>query len=105
MRRWLGVLAGVGVGVITTAACSYAIEHEFMELPAVMHPMVQGVPVEELRERFAAGDEQAVAIVKRVLDRAEPWRGIDGQWWLDRVSPVTPLGMWTTACPIHPYNT
>ncbi len=102
MRRWLGVLAGVGVGVITTAACSYAIEHEFMELPAVMHPMVQGVPVEELRERFAAGDKQAVAIVKRVLDRAEPWRGIDGQWWLDRVSPVTPLGMWTTACPIHP---
>jgi len=100
MRRHVRVLSIIGAAIM--AATCHAIEPEFIALPAVMHPMVQGVAVEELAERYAAGDAGAVAIVDAVLERAAQWQAIDAQWWLDRVLPVTPIGMWTTACPIHP---
>ncbi len=81
---------------------AHAIEHEFLVLPETTHPLVRGVDVDDLRERYRAGDEEAVALVEGVLGKAEQWRDIDGQWWLDRILPVTPRGMWTTACPFHP---
>ncbi len=102
MRRLVGVMVAIGAASIMSASSGHAIEHEFIELPAVMHPLVQGVPVEELRERYAAGDERAIAIADSTVDRADALGPIGAQWWLDRVLPVTPIGMWTTACPIHP---
>lgn len=81
---------------------AHALEHEFLVLPETMHPSVRGVDVGELRERYRAGDEDAARLVEGVLAHAEQWRDSDGEWWLDRVLPVTPLGMWTTACPFHP---
>jgi len=100
MRRHVRVLSIIGAAIM--AATCHALEPEFIALPAVMHPLVRDVDVAELRERYAAGDAGAVAIVDAVLERAAQWQAIDGQWWLDRVLPVTPIGMWTTACPIHP---
>jgi len=101
MRRHAPTPAVVALVAMTAMGAS-ALDHEFIALPTVMHPMMQGVAVEELGARFAADDAEALAIVDGVLERAEGLRGIDGQWWLDRVLPVTPIGMWTTACPIHP---
>lgn len=101
MRRYARWSAAVSLFAMTAMATD-ALDHEFIALPAVMHPLVRGIPVEELAARFAAGETDAVATVDDVLERAEGLGDIDAQWWLDRVLPVTPLGMWTTACPIHP---
>lgn len=79
-----------------------AIDHDFLVLPETMHPLVRGVDVSDLRERYRAGDEDAVKLVDAVLEQAGQWRDCDGEWWLDRVLHVTPVGMWTTACPFHP---
>ncbi len=79
-----------------------AIEHEFIDLPGEMHPTIRQIPVERLRERYLAGDDRAAEVVDSVLRQAEEYRQTGDAYWLDRVLPVTPLGMWTTACPFHP---
>lgn len=101
MRFAIRAVLMTGV-IVMAAGGAGALEHEFIELPDLMHPTVRGVPVDELRERYRAGDDEAAATVEQVLSRAEQWRDVGDEWWLDRVLPVTPLGMWTTACPIHP---
>ncbi len=100
MTQHIAVAAAIAGLMMPMAA--HAIDHDFLVLPDTMHPSVRGIDVADLRERYRADDADAVALVDGVLERAEQWRDIDGTWWLDRVLPVTPIGMWTTACPFHP---
>ena len=79
-----------------------AVDHEFIVLPETMNPLVRDQDVADLTARYRAGDEKAIDLVNGLLEHAEQWRDIDGEWWLDRILPVTPVGMWTTACPFHP---
>ncbi len=88
--------------ILVMPMVTHALEHEFLVLPDTMHPSVRGVDVAELREGYRAGDEDAVKLVESVLTQAGQYRECDATWWLDRVLPVTPIGMWTTACPFHP---
>lgn len=82
---------------------SAVLAHEFLRLPAKCRPFIGNIPAEKLRADFLAGDASAIKLVEATLNRASAMLPKDDAWWLDRVSVDTPLGMWTTACPIHPF--
>ncbi len=72
--------------------------------PRETNPTLQGLPVQEFARRWRAGRRRQVKHGKRVLDVARTWAQKPDTYWLQRVSPTAPLGMWSVACPIHPFH-
>ena len=67
-------------------------------------PSIRGIPVEDFARKFRQGNQREVEHANRVLRVAQPWAEKPDEYWLERVLAITPLGMWSVACPIHPFH-
>jgi hypothetical protein len=76
-----------------------------LKLPAQPHLTTEGRDFSQIRQAMAAGDPPTVQWAKRRLAEADRWAARSDAWYVDLVLPQTPRGMYTTACPIHPFLT
>ena len=73
-----------------------------LRIPKRVHVTVMGRSLEDLLRSYRSGDERVCEYVERALAAGERWASKPDAWYVERVSPHTPLGMWTLACPFHP---
>lgn len=72
------------------------------EDPAVF---VGETPLEAILEAYRGGDEWAVSQVQATLKNADNWADRPDEWYRQFYADFEPRGIYTAACPIHPFQT
>ncbi len=78
--------------------------HRVVAFPDRPHVWIGTRTIEEIRSRYAAGDEEVRSWADRSLALAEKWSGKSDAWYLDTIWHREPRGIYTCACPIHPFR-
>ena len=78
--------------------------HRVVEFPDRPNVWIGAHSIEEFRRRYAAGDEEARSWVDESLAVAEKWSVRSDAWYLDTIWHREPRGIYTCACPIHPFR-
>ncbi len=73
-------------------------------IPSQPHILIDRTPFEEIERRFRDGDEETVQRVQATLTAADRYVAKGEGWAFDLVSTVEPRGIYTCACPIHPFQ-
>ena len=74
-------------------------------VPADPAVYVGDTPLEELLAKYRAGDAGAVGTVDSILRQAEDHAAKPDAWYRQFYASFEPRGIYTTACPIHPFLT
>ena len=78
--------------------------HRVVEFPDRPNVWIGAHSIEEFRRRYADGDEDACSWVNESLAVAEKWSARSDAWYLDTIWHREPRGIYTCACPIHPFR-
>lgn len=70
--------------------------------PAVF---VGETPLEEILEAYRREEEWAVTQVQTTLKNADTWAAHSDEWYRQFYGDFEPRGIYTVACPIHPFET
>jgi len=76
-----------------------------IEIPADPAVYVGETPLEELLENHRAGDARSIGVVERTLKRADELAAKPDEWCRQFYASFEPRGIYTVACPIHPFLT
>ena len=86
------------------AATVHPSVREPMVFPKETRPSIAGQTPQEFARKWRDGGQREVDYASRILKLARRWVEKPDTYWIERVSPTTPLGMWTLACPVHPFR-
>lgn len=78
--------------------------HRVVAFPDRPHVWIGTRTIEEIRSRYAAGDVEVRSWADRSFALAEKWSGKSDAWYLDTIWHREPRGIYTCACPIHPFR-
>jgi hypothetical protein len=78
--------------------------HRVVQFPAEPNIWIGNLPFEELQRRYEAGEEEIRTLVEDTLTTADKWVAKPDAWYLDTIWHREPRGIFTCACPIHPFH-
>ena len=78
--------------------------HRVVEFPDRPNVWIGAQSIEEIRRRYAAGNVYACSWADESLANAEKWSAKPDAWYLDTIWHREPRGIYTCACPIHPFR-
>ena len=77
--------------------------HRVVRFPERPNVLIDRRPFEAFRLGFESGDEGCRGRVERAIEEAEKWAGRSDAWFLSTIWDQEPRGLFTCACPIHPF--
>ena len=78
--------------------------HRVVGFPDRPNVWIGAHSIEEIRRRYAAGNDDVCSWADESLAVAEAWSAMSDAWYLDTIWNREPRGIYTCACPIHPFR-
>lgn len=78
--------------------------HRVVVFPEEPNIWIDTLPFDEVKRQFLAGDEGIRKRVEDTIEAAEKWSGKPDAWYLRHIWHREPRGIFTCACPIHPFH-
>ncbi len=78
--------------------------HRVVRFPERPNVLIDRQPFDAFRRGFESGDEACRQRVERAMEAAEVWAGKSDAWYLSTIWEREPRGLFTCACPIHPFR-
>ncbi|MDE2887517.1 MAG: hypothetical protein OXR72_04830 [Gemmatimonadota bacterium] len=78
--------------------------HRVVAFPDRPNIWIGPLSVDEIRRRYAAGNQEIRAWADESLTAAEKWSVKPDAWFLETIWHREPRGIYTCACPIHPFR-
>ncbi|MSS73978.1 MAG: hypothetical protein EXS64_21205 [Candidatus Latescibacteria bacterium] len=73
-------------------------------IPAQPNILIDRTSFEEIERRFREGDAEITQKVQATLNAADRYVSKGEGWAFDLISTIEPRGLYTCACPIHPFQ-
>ena len=78
--------------------------HRVVAFPDRPNIWIGALSFDEIRRRHAGGDQDICSWADESLAIAEKWSARPDAWYLDNIWHREPRGIYTCACPIHPFR-
>jgi len=78
--------------------------HRVVAFPEKPNIWIGNLSLASVQKRYKAGDEEICKQVEDTLAAAEKWAAKPDAWYLETIWHREPRGIFTCACPIHPFH-